>query len=144
MERSAEGFGELVVTGGEATKLFELVEEALDAIAFPVKLLVIGEFAGSRGDRRNDRGDPIIGQTLSNAISVVAFIERGRLQDVVRVEALVEAFELSAVVGMSGGEMQSHGAILIEGGGMDLGAQPTARASQSLVAAVFFGAPAAC
>jgi hypothetical protein len=50
---------------------------------------------------------------------------------------------LAAVVGLALGEMQSHAAVLIDRYRVDLRAQPPTRASQSLLGAVFLGAPAA-
>jgi len=51
MERGEEGFGELVVAGGNTAKVLELVEEALDAIALTVEFLVEREHAASSRDR---------------------------------------------------------------------------------------------
>ena len=51
---------------------------------------------------------------------------------------------MSTVVGVASTQMESYTAIFIDGGSVDLGAQSPARASKSLIGAVFFGAPAAC
>ncbi len=53
MECGEESFGQFVVAGGEAAKLFELVEEALDAIAAAIEFSVKGRFGAARGGRRN-------------------------------------------------------------------------------------------
>ena len=143
MESGKEGFGQLVVPGGDAAELFELVKEALNAVAAAVEFLVVRQFLGAGADRGNDRLDAVVGKTLPDAIGIVAFIEGGGLQNVVRVEALVEAFKLPAIMGVTWSQMQGHRAVFVDGGRVDLGAQSSARASQSLVEAVFFGAPAA-
>ena len=43
-EGSEEGFVEFVVASGDASEVFELVDEPLDAIALAVKSLVEGRF----------------------------------------------------------------------------------------------------
>ena len=103
MDGGEEGFGQLVVTCGDPPKLFELVEEAFDAVAAPVEFLVAGRFLAAGAHGRDDRLDAIGGEALANAVGVVAFIERGELQDVVRVKAFVEAFKLPPVVGLAWG-----------------------------------------
>jgi hypothetical protein len=117
-----ESFGELVVAGGEAAKLFELVEEALDPIAAAIEFLVKGRFAAARGERRDDVGDTVAGQAGANAIGIVATIEEGRLQHVVSWKAFVEAFKLLTVVRLAGREAQGDGAVFIQSGGVDFGA----------------------
>ena len=144
MEGGKEGFGQLVVAGGDAAELFELVEEALDAVAAPIECQVVGQFLAAGRDRGNDRLKSIKGETLPDAIGVVTSVEGSRLQDVVRVEAFVEAFKLPAIVGVPRAQVEGHGAVFIDCGRVDLRAQSPARAAQSLIGAVFFGAPAAC
>jgi len=102
--------------------LFELVEEALDPIAPAIEFWVKGRFGAARGQRRDDGGDPVKSQARADAIGIVAAIEEGRLQHVVRREAFVEAFKLSAIVRLAGGELEGDGAVFIQGGGVDLGA----------------------
>ena len=122
MECGQESFGELVVAGGEAAKLFELVEEALDPIAPAIEFLVKGRFGAARGERRDDGGDPVQSEAGADAVRVVAAIEEGCLQHVVSWEALVEAFKLPAVVRLARGEVEGDGAVFIQSGGVDLGA----------------------
>ena len=122
MECGQESFGQFVVAGGEAAKLFELVEEALDPIAPSIEFSVKGRFGAARGERRNDGGDPVKSQARADAIGIVAAIKEGRLQDVVSREAFVEAFKLSAIVCLTGGELEGDGAVFIQGGGVDFGA----------------------
>ena len=134
----------LVVARGEAAELLELVEKAFDAFALTVERRVVVKFLAPRGDRRNDRFDAIGGQAFADAVRIVAFVERGGFEHVVRVEALVEAFKLAAVVGLAGGQMEGGAAVFIDRRRVDFRAPTPARASQSLLGAVFLGAPAAC
>ena len=122
MECGQESSGQLVVAGGEAAKLFELVEEALDPVALAIEFLVKGRFCTARGQRRDDGGDPVKSEAGADAIGIVAAIQDGRLQHVVDLEALVETFKLPAVVRLTGREVQSDGAVFIQGGGVNLGA----------------------
>ena len=122
MNGGEEGFGEFVVAGGEAAKLFELVEEALDPIAPAIEFLVKGRFGAARGERRDDGGDPVVGQARADAVGIVAAVEDGRLQHIIGRKAFVEAFKLSAVVRLARGEVEGDSAVFIQGGGVDLGA----------------------
>ena len=74
-DRGEEGFRQLVVAGGEAAKLFELVEEAFDAVAAAIEFLVVGELFGAAADRGDDGLDAVERETLPDAIGVVAFVE---------------------------------------------------------------------
>ncbi|CAN5554891.1 hypothetical protein BH20VER1_BH20VER1_22660 [soil metagenome] len=122
MECGPESSSQLVVAGGETAKLLELVEEAFDAIASAIEFPVKGRFGGACGQRRDDGIDPVAGQAFADAVGIVAPIEDGRLQHIVRGEAFVKVFKLAAVVRLAGREVQGDGAIFIQGGGMDLGA----------------------
>jgi hypothetical protein len=144
VDGGAEGFGQLVVACGDAAELFELIEEALDAVAPPIEALVVGEFLAAGAEGRNNRLETIEGEALPDAIGVVTSVEGGGLQDIVRVEAFVEAFKLPPIMGLAGSQVQGYRAVLVDGGRVDLRAEAPARAAQSLVGAVFFGAPAAC
>lgn len=124
--------------------MFELVEEAFDAVAATIKEFVAGRFLAARAHWRDDRFDAVGGEALADAVGVVASIERGELQNVVRVEAFVEGFKLPPVVGLAWSQVERDGAVFVEGRRVDLGGEPSARASQSLLRPVFFGAPAAC
>jgi len=143
MECGAEGSRELVVASRHAAELFELVEKAFDAIALAIERLVVVEFLAAGVDRRNDRLDPIHGEPLTDPVGIVAFVEGGGFQDVVRIQTLIEAFEIAAVVGLARSQVQRHAAVLINGRGVNFGGQSAARAPQSLLRTGFFGAPAA-
>src|SRR5204862_6421962 len=98
MDGGKESLLEFLVAGGNAAKLFELVEKPLDPIALAIQDRIVVQFLAARAEGRNDGGDAVERQTLANAVGIVAFVERCRFQDVVRVEAVVEAFKLPAIV----------------------------------------------
>ncbi len=102
--------------------MFELVEETLDPIAAAIEFLVKGRFGAAGGQRRDDGSNPVAGQACADAIGIVAAIQDGRLQHVVGLEAFVEAFKLPAIMRLAGREVQSDGAVFIQGSGVDLGA----------------------
>jgi hypothetical protein len=139
-----EGFGQFVVARSDAAKLFEFVEKALDAVTTPIKGFVAGRFLAAGADGRDDRFDSVQGQALANALGVVALVESGELRDVVRVEAFVKSFKLPAIVGLAGAQVEGERTVFVEGRRVDFGGEASARAPQSLLRPVFFGAPAAC
>ncbi len=123
---------------------FELVKEAFDAVAPAVEFLVVGQLLAPAADGRNDGFNPVGSQALADAVGIVTFVERGELKDVLRVEAFIEGLKLPAIVRLACGQVERDRAVFVERGGVDFGGEAPARAAQSLVAAVFFGAPAAC
>ena len=91
------------------------------------------------------RGDAILLAEANLApAEMPPYFEGGKLQHVVHLQAFVEGFKLPAIVGVAGGQVEGDCAVFVERGRVDLGAPAPTRAAQSLVAAVFFGAPAAC
>ncbi len=144
MEGGAKGFGQFVVAGGYPAELFELVEITLHPIAFPVEGLVVRDFLTPRTEGRNDRFDSIEGQPFADPIRIVASIQGDRLQDILLLQALVEAFKLAAIMGLACRQVEGDAAIFVDRGRVDFGAPASTRAAQSLLRTVFFGAPAAC
>ena len=106
--------------------------------------MIVREFAGAGWDRGYHRLHSVVTQALTNAVGIIAFVHRGRFEHIVGIQALIERFKLAAVVGMPGREMEGDAAIFVNRRRVDFRAQSSTRAPQSLVAAVFFGAPAAC
>ena len=66
--------GELFEACGDAPVMLEFVEEALDAVAQPVGILVIGDLGFSRAVRRNDDVDIGICEEDAEMIGVVALV----------------------------------------------------------------------
>jgi len=121
MESGAEGFRQLVVAGGHAAELFELVEKSFDAVAFARDRLVVMEFLAAGADRRNDGLDAVQGETSADPVCIVAFVEGGGLDHVLGIETVVQVFKIATVVGLARGEVQRHAAVLINGRGVDFG-----------------------
>jgi hypothetical protein len=144
MESGEEGFAQLVVAGGNATEVFDLVEKAFHAVAFLVEGFVLRELFAAGAHRGNDGLHAVQGQAFADAVGVIAFVQRRRLQDVVRIKGVLQTLKLAAIMGLAFRQVKGCAATFIDRGGMNLGAQSPARAAQSLVRAVFFGAPAAC
>lgn len=121
MDGGLESNGEFVVAGRQATKLFELIEKALDAVALAVARGVEGQPPAAGGQRRDHRLDPIQGQARANAIGIVAAVEHGGFEDVFFGQAFGERFELPAVVGLARAQVERDGAVFVEGRRVDLG-----------------------
>lgn len=133
---------ELIVASGDASELFELVEKALDTVAAPITLLVEGRFLTATGQWWDHRFDAIAGQTLPDAMGVVAHVQAGRFQNVVSWQTLIKSFELPAIMGLPARHLEGDRTVFVDGGGVDLCAKSSARPAQSLVATLFWGAPA--
>ena len=74
-------------------------------------------------DERNDRLDPGGGEALADSVRVVASVERGELQDVVRVEAFGEDFKLPAIVSLASAQVERDDAVFVESRRMDFGGE---------------------
>ena len=75
VESGKEGFAQLVIAGGNAPEVFDLVEEALDKVAMAVKVLVVMELFTPRADWRNYGLNSVIREAFADAIGIIAFIE---------------------------------------------------------------------
>ena len=124
--------------------MFKFVEAAFDAVARAIEFLVARRFLAAGAERGNDRLNAVQGEPRADALGIVTFVQGGKLQDVVRVEAFGERCKLLPVVGLASRQVERDRTVFVEGGRVDFRAPAPARAAQSLVAAVFFGAPAAC
>ena len=144
MESRTESAFEFVVASGDPAELLELIEKAFDAVALAIERWIVVQLPTAGVDGRNDRFNAIKSQTLADTVGIVAFIEGGGLEHVVGVETFVERFKLAAIMRLSRSQVQRDTAVFVHGGRVDLRGQAPTRAAQSLVGAVFFGAPAAC
>jgi hypothetical protein len=116
-----KNFTQFVVTRGDASEIFDLIEKTLNAIALSILLFVVGDEGSSSGDRRDDRFDALVTQAFSDSVRIVAFVQDGVFKDIVGVQALGKALELPAVVGLSWCQMECHAAIFVDGCCVDLG-----------------------
>ncbi|KAF0094228.1 MAG: hypothetical protein E1N59_2119 [Puniceicoccaceae bacterium 5H] len=80
---------------------------------------------------------------VTDFVAIVSFVRTNDLQLRQFFESGSDRSEGAAVVGLAGAQTEPQQVVLIAAGGVDLGGQPTSRASQSLIATVFLGAPAA-
>ena len=117
--------------------MFNFVKEAFDTVALTITGVIVREFTGTGWERWYHRLQSVVTQVLANAVGIIAFVHRGRFEHIVGIQALIERFKLTTVVGMPGGEVESHAAVFVNGRRVDFRAQSSTRASQSLIAAVF-------
>ena len=66
--------GAAVVTGGDASPVFEPAPEALDEISFAVSDRIVRDLADTRGTRRNDGFSATLRDELANEVGVIAAI----------------------------------------------------------------------
>ncbi len=133
---------ELVVAGGDAAELFELAEEALDAVAFPVEARVAGVFDGPVGPRRDDGLGPDPAQGLVEVVGVVGLVG----DDGGGPEPLEKRGGLDDVASVTGCQEEADGQAESVDAGVDLGPEAAPRAAKTLgLRAPFLrAAPAAC
>ena len=121
-----------------------LLKKGSNAVALTITGVIVRQFAGARWERWYHRLHSLVTQALANAVGIIAFVHRGGFEHIVGIQTLIERFKLTAIVGMPGREVEGHAAVFVNGRRVDFRAQSSTRAPQSLVPAVFFGAPAAC
>ena len=131
--------GGLFVSGCDAPKLFQLGEAAFDEMTFGVSGFVERVFDGARWIVGNDGYSAFFGNCGANGIGIVG----GVGHDDVGVEPLDKGDRLRRVASLAGGEDQPDRAAQATHGQMDLGAEPAARPSDSLILSPPF-APLAC
>ena len=133
--------GGLVITGRQRPKLFELTEEIFDQMACFVKLTVVRASLFTVGPGRNHRRFSGLLQGLEHPlVGVVTLIDN----DDRRCNRRQQFIGSVQVAGLSGRQQKASRVTERIDGSMDLGAQPALAASQGLVLALFFGAPALC
>jgi len=139
-DRCQEVSGELVVAGGDAAHVLELVEEALDEVALPVSLEIdgadhphialAGDVGGgsTRGEEFDDRASavPAIGDRLASGAQAIDQARQGGL-----------------VGSLTGCQQQPNRQAHRVHDSMDFGAQSPTRTANGVILAPFFP-PAAC
>jgi hypothetical protein len=133
---------ELVIAGGDAAELLQLVEEPLDEIAFFVKRLVVGERRAAIGFGRDDRLGLTRKDSLAQVIRVITLVG----DDGFSLETFDEVMRLCDVVALPWPEKKPDGIAERVGGGVDLRAQSAPRSAQTLGIRppLAIRAPAAC
>ena len=140
MQECGEAMGQFVVTGGEATKLLQPIEESLDEVsglvAMPVDVALREPMASGRNDGLSARGF----DGRDQRIAVVSLVGNNRSGW----DGCHEGRALRDIGDLAAGEDQSNRITQCIDRRMDLCGQPTPRSADRLIATVFFGAPAAC
>ena len=132
--------GSLFITGGDAAKVLDGIEETLDEIALAVERKIAVPFELAIRFRRDHRFDGAHFQALDEVVAVVALVaEEGCGLDLSR-----ERFCLCDVVCLSSSQAESEGISQGVDDGMDFRRQAAARAAYGLVLTPFLRAPALC
>ena len=133
---------EFVVSCGDASEVFELVEESLDDVALLVERGVISAFGFPVSLGRNDDLGAIFGDPIAQMVGVVSFVCDCRLC----VETLDESVCKSDIVALARRADQADGVAERITGSMDFGAQPATGPAKALGIRPPFcrRAPAAC
>ena len=74
MDHRKEVFGEFVVTGGDATEVLELAEEALDQVALAIEDLAEAGLPFAIGFGRNVRHRALRLDQVADAVGVIGFV----------------------------------------------------------------------
>ena len=131
--------GELVVARGDGAEVFELVEEALDEIAFAVERVVACTLDFAIGLWGNHGGDVPPLESVDQRIGVIGLIgEQGAW-----IGAVDQRLRASQIVRLPWREHQFDRIAQGIDQGMDFGRQSAAGSADRLLA-VFFRAPALC
>jgi len=134
-----EGLGGFVVTRGDATEVFDLVDKAFDEMALLVEVGIVRDGLGA-GTVRGDHGvDVVRAQVRSEGIGVEGLVGNQDFGG----QAADECFGLGDVVRLAGGETNAQRIAERIDGDVQLGAQPPARAPDGLILSPPF-APAEC
>jgi hypothetical protein len=131
----------LVVSGGNGTKLLELGKEVLDQMACLVEMTIIVTDHLTVGFGGDDRGLASNGQWLDNPL---IGIERLITDQGVGLHGREKVICPNEVMSLATSEEEADEVAQCVGQGVDLGAQSAARATDRLVLAEFFWAPALC
>lgn len=140
MQKRIESLSELVVARGQSAELLEPVEKALDEVARLVAMPVDRAWTQSVAARGNDGLGATRFDDVDQCIAVVAFVGDDRFGG----DVLNQGGALAHIGRLAAGQDQAQRIAQCVNAGVDLGAQPAARAADRLIASVFLAAPAAC
>jgi hypothetical protein len=131
--------GEFVITCGDGTEVFELIEKSFDKVAFAVER----EIARSRGFAvslgRDDRSDSPLGEGGDEWVCVVCLVAK----QCVWIGVVDKRFRASKIMSLAWREHQRDGIAQGVDECVNFGGQSTARSADRL-RAIFFRAPALC
>ena len=131
MDECEEVVGPSVVSCCDASKVFELVEASLDAVAGFVDLEVVWDRAFPARVAGNDSRRTGIGDEAADCIAVKCLI----CKHVVWLEAVEESWRLRRIASLAGRQDDPQGPALRIGGQVDFGGQSTSGTPQSLILA---------
>ena len=132
--------GSLFITGGDAAKVLDGIEEALDEIALAVERKIAVPFDLAVHFRRDHRFDGTHFQALNEAVTVVSLVT----EECCGLDLSRKRFCLCDVVCLSSSQAEREGISQGVDDGMDFRRQAAARAAYSLVSPPFLRAPALC
>jgi len=140
LDESQVGGAKLVVAGGDAAELFELVEEALDVISLavegfrPTEALLAPDHVGNVGNgaSRFDMGPQPIG--------VISFVGD---DDGVPAETGQKRFGTGQVVGLAGSDQDLDRSALVVDTRVDFRREPSAASPHTTISTLFL-TPEAC
>jgi len=140
LDESQEGGAKLVVAGGDATELFELVEEAFDVIALaveslrPTEALLAPDHVWDVGDGAScfDMGPQPIG--------IISFVGD---DDGVPAETGQKRLGAGQIVGLAGGDQDLDRPALVVDARVDFRREPSAASPHTTISTLFL-TPEAC
>ena len=132
--------GSLFITGGDAAKVLDGIEEPLDEIALAVERKIAVPYDLAFRFRWDHRFDVAHFQAFDEGIAVVALVAEERCG----LDLSRKRFCLRDVVCLSSSQAEREGISQGVDDGMDFRRQAAARAAYGLVLAPFLRAPALC
>ncbi len=146
MDKREERPSELVITCGNATELFELVEESLDLLAPLVLFLIVMNRLSPVRPGGNHGFDALVGQRLANVLAVIRLVHDRSLRCGRAGQSLPQQLASHAIMALATRQHDGHTGSFVGTGDVQPGGEPTPGAAESLglLATVFFTAPAAC
>jgi hypothetical protein len=131
---------ELIVACRYRTKLLEFSEETLDEVAFFVENEVAFPFVFAIAPWRNDDGDCPVAQRFDQGVRIVPFVAEQRAAS----DAFQQSPRNATIVDLTARENKPDRIAQGVRERMDFACQAASGASDGLVLAVFFRAPALC
>jgi hypothetical protein len=140
VDGSEEVPGELVIAGCDSSEVFEGIEEAFDQVALAIEGEVARPLDYAIGLGRDDRLDPPLLKGQDQAVGVIGLVGEEGL----RLDVFQERLGLAEIRGLAWGQGEGDRIAQRIDEGVDFGGQSASGASDGLVGAVFFRAPALC
>ena len=131
--------GEFVITCGDGTEVFELIEKSFDKVAFAVECKIALSRAFAVGLGRDDRSNSPLGEGVDERVGIVRLVAKQR----VWIGVVDQRLGASKIMSLAWREHQRDGIAQGIDERVNFGGQSTARSADRL-RAVFFRAPALC